>query len=140
MLEISAGLGVIAMIIIFSSDQVRNAIFGVRTSQAFQEINELVLAAVEYRAVEGDYTDISIEDLVDNGYRLQAYTDGVGENVYGEDIDIDPADSNGNADVEYTFDTQESCEQIESRLDLDNRLEDDSPACTTAGVLSFTIL
>ncbi|MDE2727421.1 MAG: hypothetical protein OXI19_05325 [Gemmatimonadota bacterium] len=113
---------------------------GNRTQQAIQEVNNAVTAAQSYRAVTGDYDGISVEELVDKGFVLPGFTDdGVGENVYGQDLTIASANSDKDANIDYGTDSAEACAQLLLRITDQPFITGTAPSCSTAHALDFTV-
>ncbi len=113
---------------------------GNRTQTAIQEVNNAVIAAQSYRAVNGDYEDISVEELVDKGFVLPGFTDdGEGENVYGQDLTIASASSHADANIDYETDSAEACAQLLLRIENQPFITGTAPSCSTAHALDFTI-
>lgn len=141
LVELLTWLAVAAIVGGVAVSKFTNILGGTRIEQATSELNELIIAGQSWRRLNGDYTGITVEALVDGGYNLQSYTDGTGENAYGEDIAI--AVSAGGADdglITYTTDGEAACEQLKTRVDLvPGVLAAPVSACSTAGVLTLTI-
>lgn len=122
-LAIAAGITVIGLAIgtdLFSANRIQ---------QASLQIHNAVVAAQQYRSVTGDYEDIDVEELVDNGFILPGFSDdGTDENVYGLDLVIASADSNANAQIEYETDSAEACAQLLLRFEEQDFITG-TPAC-----------
>lgn len=87
-----------------------------RVEQAYQELQPAIIASQSWRTIKGDYDDIDVEELTDAGYTLPGFTDGTAENVYGKDLAIASANSDADAKIDYTTDTDETCEQLLDHL------------------------
>lgn len=114
---------------------------GNRTQTAIQEVNAAVIAAQSYRAVTGNYEDISVQELVDKGFVLPGFTDdGAGENVYGQDLAIASANSHADANIDYGTDSKPACEQLLLRIKDQPFITGTAPSCnSTTHALDFTI-
>ena len=140
MAEISIGLiiaaGLAAVVLVAGTALIE----GNRTQTAIQEVNNAVIAAQSYRALNGDYQDIEVEELVDKGFVLPGFTgDGTGENVYGKDLVIASANSHADANIDYETDSAEACAQLLLRIEDQPFITGTAPSCSTAHALDFTI-
>ena len=116
LVEALAVLAVAAIVIAFAIPKIQEMFFNTNVEQAYSESVDLIIAGQRFRSVNGDYTAITVQKLKDEGYGLQKYTDGTGENAYGLDIIIAPKSSNADAEITYQFDAEEACKQIEARV------------------------
>lgn len=110
----------------------------VRIEQANRELHAAITAAQSYRNIEGSYTGIDVEALVDNGYNLHGFDDGDDENVYGGDLVIAPTTGGADAEFDYETDDSKACEQLESRIEEVSGITV-APACDSNDKLEFTI-
>ena len=117
---------------------VQGILDGGRVEQAHQQLQNAVLTAQKYRAVNGDYQNIDVEELVDNGYVLPGFDDGDDENIFGLDLVITPTTGGADAEFDYETDSSEACEQLESRIAGSSYISV-APACDAANKLEFTI-
>lgn len=116
--EMGLYVSLLAIVGLFVVGQWGNIQSGVRTEQAYAEIVRVKTAAEAYRsapAQAGSYADISVEELADNGYNVEPFTDGEAENVYGLDVGIE-SDGDVDATITYEFDVEADCEQLVDRL------------------------
>ena len=138
--ELLIYIGVITLIGVFFLARGAGIIGSTRLEQAHQELQAAIIASQIWRSVKGDYTDISVENLVDGGFSLHGFTDGAAENAYGADLIITPATGNGDAEVDYQTDTAPACEQLEVRIvGVPGIKSTPAPDCTAAFLLEFTI-
>ncbi len=140
LVEALAVLAVAAMVIAFAVPKIQEMFFNTNVEQAYSEVVDLVIAGQRYRSVNSDYDGITVKKLKDDGYGLQKYTDGDGENAYGLDITITPKSSNADAEITYQFDAAEACEQIEARVGNIKAVKSSpAPACAaSSGVHTLT--
>ena len=128
--QLGWGLAITAGITIFGLAIGTDLFSGSRVQQAALQVHNAVVAAQQYRAVTGDYEDIDVEELVDNGFILPGFADdGAGENVYSKDLVITPQDSNANAQIEYETDSEEACNQLKLRVEDKKFLTTPAPSC-----------
>lgn len=137
LLELGVVLIFITVAALFASPRIAELLDGNRLEQAHQQLLQAILAAQSYRAVNGDYTDIDVEELVDNGYVLAGFTDGDDENVYSKDLVISPTTGGADAEFDYETDADEACDQLKERIDGSSYISV-APTCTTQK-LEFTI-
>ena len=143
LVEVLAVLAIAALFISFALPKIQEAFFNTKREQAYSEINDVIIVAQQYRQVNGGYDGLDdIAVLVDNGYGLQKWEDGEGENAYGKDVTI--AEDSGNAEVTYGFDDEQGCTQIAARLAQNTSLsgldvDDPGASCDTDFVLTFQI-
>lgn len=138
LIEIGAALAFITVAMLVIVPRIEGVLDGVRVEQAHQELQTAILAAQSYRAVEGDYTGIDVEELVDNGYVLPGFDDGTDENVYGEDLVISPTTGGADAEFDYETDSDKACEQIKGRIEGASYISV-APTCDANDKLEFTI-
>ena len=143
LVEVLAVLAIAALFISFALPKINEAFFNTKREQAYSEINDVIIVAQQYRQVNGGYDGLDdIATLVDNGYGLQKWTDGEGENAYGKDVII--VEKSGNAEVKYGFDDEQGCTQIAARLAQNTALseldaDDPGASCDTSFVLTFEV-
>ncbi len=77
---------------------------------AYADIRNLTTVAQNYRQFTASYEGVSVKVMSDGGFGLTSFTDGLDENVYGEDISIRSAGADhGRALAAYEFDEEEDC-------------------------------
>ncbi|MEO0367211.1 MAG: hypothetical protein AAF197_00340 [Pseudomonadota bacterium] len=86
-----------------------------KKNSAILEVSKIVNAAKLYRIANNDYTSITVQQLVSEGYDVEPFTDGDDENAYGLDVDL--TSINANADVRLTYDTDSNaaCASLKAR-------------------------
>ena len=132
--EMGLYVGLLAIVGLFVVGQWGNIQSGVRAEQAYAEIVRVKTAAEAYRSAPaqgGSYANISVEELADNGYNVEPFTDGADENVYGLDVTVVSA-SDVDATITYQFDVEADCEQLVDRL-TDAVGVKTTPACSGTG-------
>lgn len=132
--EMGLYVGLLAIVSLFVVGQWGNIQSGVRTEQAYAEVVRLKTAAEAYRSAPsqaGLYTGVSVEVLADNGYNVEPFTTGTGQNVYGLDAALAPKGT-ADATVTYEFDVEADCEQLVDRLTGAVGVKT-TPACTGDG-------
>ncbi len=132
--EMGLYVGLLAIVGLFVVGQWGNIQSGVRTEQAYAEVVRVKTAAEAYRsapAQAGSYADISVEELADNGYNIEPFTDGDGENVYGLDVEV-ASKADVDATITYEFDVEADCEQLVDRLTNGVGVKG-TPACSGSG-------
>lgn len=86
-----------------------------KKNSAILEVSKIVNAAKLYRIANNNYASIAIDTMVDDGYDIEPFTDGLGENAYGLDVDIDPVSANADALMTYDTDGDASCASLKAR-------------------------
>ena len=139
LVEALAVLAVAAIVIAFAVPKIQEMFFNTNVEQAYSESVDLIIAGQRFRSVNSDYDGITVTKLKDEGYGLQKYTDGTGENAYGLNITIAPKNTNADAEITYQFDAQEACEQIEARVKNIKAVKTTpAPACGTTAPYTLT--
>ncbi len=139
LVEALAVLAVAAIVIAFAIPKIQEMFFNTNVEQAYSESVDLIIAGQRFRSVNSDYTGITVQKLKDEGYGLQKYTDGTGENAYGLNITIGPKSSNADAEITYQFDAEPACEQIQARVgNIQAVKAAPAPDCTGSGPYTLT--
>jgi Tfp pilus assembly protein PilE len=86
-----------------------------KKNSAILEVSKIVNAAKLYRIANNDYSAIGIDTMAEDGYDIEPFTDGVAENAYGLDVDIDPVSGNADALMMYDTDGDAACASLKSR-------------------------
>lgn len=138
LIEIVGALAFTGAAVLLAIPIIQGILGGGRIEQAHQQLQTAIVAAQRYRAVNGDYQNIDVETLVDNGYVLPGFDDGDDENVFGLDLVISPTTGGADAEFDYETDNSEACEQLESRITGASYVSV-APACDASNKLEFTI-
>lgn len=140
MIEITAGLVIIALLAIFLVPRVGALLAKTKVETGVQELTLLVTAFEQYRVVEGSYGLISFENLEGGGYHIEPFGEDNDKNAYGQAIEFGPA-SAGATTFNLTYsagaDNQADCTQIETRIKKLSPVNEGT-ACN-AGVVIFQI-
>ena len=162
LLEMTLAIGAIAVIAVIAFLAFSDTQTSANQTRALGEINSLVASARQYRASfaqGGLYTDIDMEELVNNGYPtggMQVTGTGAtssGNNAYGLGVTIVPTTGTTNADatITYTTPSQEECLALMASFTDDpgttatTATDDHAPGfkagavCSTAGALTLII-
>lgn len=87
-----------------------------KKNTAILEVSKVVNAAKLYRIANNDYNGITIQAMVNSGYDIEPFTDGVGENAYGANVAIVSAASDQDATLTYATDSASACASLDSRF------------------------
>ena len=144
LVELGIYLAVLAVVGAFVVSQWGNINSGLRVERAYAELERVKTAAEAYRVAAangGLYTAITIEELSDNGYNVEPFTDGVNENTYGLTVTIAAAGTPAGTDATLTYglDSEEDCNQMIQRFDDSVTGIKVIPTCTAAGLLTITL-
>ncbi len=109
-----------------------------KNSAALEEVSILAHATAEAAFYVGT-KDLTFTKLVTNGYVDNgSYTDGVGENEYGNNIAVGAATGSGAVGFTYVTDAAEECLYIASQLARKVPTMNGAASCATV-TLSFDI-
>ena len=86
-----------------------------KKNSAILEVSKIVNAAKLYRIANNNYASIAIDAMAQDGYDIEPFTDGVAENAYGLNVDIDPISANADALLTYDTDEDSSCASLKAR-------------------------
>lgn len=86
-----------------------------KKNSAILEVSKIVNAAKLYRIANNNYAAIAIDAMAADGYDIEPFTDGLAENAYGLDVDIDPVAANADALLKYDTDADASCASLKAR-------------------------
>ena len=86
-----------------------------KKNSAILEVSKLVNAAKLYRISNNNYASITVEEMSDNGYDIEPFTNGTGENAYGADASMAPTNANTQAVLLYTTDEDSACASLKAR-------------------------
>lgn len=112
-----------------------------RLYRALDEVMLLLTKSGSYKANNGDYEDISIQTLNDEGYATDPVNTGTGDNPWGLNYILAPANSDVNLTVSVGTDSDAICIRLRDTLDRLVRNVVTAPACSDAAnpLLSFTV-
>lgn len=136
-IEVGIGIAAVAIFLIFLGPKIGGIFTSGRAELAFAEITDMILAVEKYRAINGDYDDMTLAVLHDDGYGLPTK----GANVYGlTRVAVEESGDITDATVEYTFPDAKTCELFEERVDTFSQIQG-VPACNSTDTekLEFTI-
>lgn len=153
-MEIAVATAAIAVFAAIAIGVVTSVIASSNATTARREIDGIIRAAQQYRAlpgVRGQYnaTGVGDNDLaagplapLTEDVPIPGFTDGIAENVYGEDVEIAAPLVADTIAFEYTFNTDEACLLMEAQLGTfatnPALAEGADPDCTDE-VLTFTV-
>ena len=86
-----------------------------KKNSAILEVSKIVNAAKLYRIANNDYSGIAMDEMASNGYDIEPFTDGIAENAYGLNVDVDPTAGNADALMKYDTDGNAACASLKSR-------------------------
>lgn len=153
-MEITVTIAAIAVFAAIAIGVINAVIASNSATVAGREIDSIIRAAQRYRglpAIRGTYDETlpgsatailaagTLTNLTED-IPIPGFTDGVDENVYGEDVTIQAVDDD-TVTFEYTFNNNAACENVRPQLGTDATnpaLGATAPACT-AGVLRFQV-
>ena len=135
-IEIGIGISVAAILLVSGIQAGVGYFAEVTLNKATNEGSKIVAAMRVYQANTGSYAGMSMTVLSENGYGVEPFSDGAGENAYGLDVDVDPAASNQDGAMVFSTDTAAHCLQFVSRIrNLDGVK---SASCATANATVTT--
>lgn len=132
-IEMGVALAVIAGFALFFGPQLVGLFAKSKVELAHQEILTVIASSQQYRSINGDYDEITIKKLLDDGFYPGNYEGakaGEEQNAYGKDITIVEANSDSDATLTYDFESVESCEQMEARVASISQLKGSANVCT----------
>lgn len=144
LIEIAFGVAIVAAIAVVTAVFIGDVNQSLSTSQALTQINTLVASARQYRSTYsqgGLYTDISMQELEDEGYSTAWMDGGNALNVYGMAVTLAGKDSNKDAGLTYATPSEEECKILERSFEKGTEFVNGIKAasCSSAGVLSLDI-
>ena len=140
LVEVGVFLGIVAIVGIALAPQIGGMFDKNNINQAQTQMTHLVLAAQEYRNINGDYLSISITELHNRGYQVSPFGTGTAaKNAFGiTGVQITPDNTGATADLTYPTGEEELCKQTSDRITLLDGV--DFKTCdATSGLLDVTI-
>ena len=110
-----------------------------RIYRALDEVMLLLAKSSAYRSNNGNYEDISISQLNTDGYTTDPVASGSGNNPWGLNYTLAPANSDVNMTLSIGTDVASTCSRLSQTLSklIHNSVE--APSCTGTGNKNLSV-